>query len=306
MRGKMDCFGLSDIGKVRQANEDQFLIASLSKSLLIHQTSLSHDDHTRVFGGSEGMLLLVADGMGGHAAGRQASAIAVQAMQHYVLNIMPWFFRLDACKESDFIDEMKASLEACQRSIERAAAAHPERRGMGTTLTMAYVLWPRLYVVHAGDSRCYLSRGPRLERITTDHTVAQQMVESGALPAEEARKSRWSHMLWNCLGGGTSNLSPEVYKATLQMGDSLLFCTDGLTTCVAEDAVARLLQENVGAEETCRRLVSAAREAGAPDNVTVVVARFRDVAEVEVEAHQEAEAEQPAETAVEAPVSAAV
>src|SRR5262249_18498741 len=107
MRGKMDCFGLTDAGKVRAANEDQFLIASLHKSLLIHQTSLSDDADTRHFGSTEGTLLLVADGLGGHAAGKQASAIAVQALQHYVLNTMPWFFRLQANRESDFQEEMK-------------------------------------------------------------------------------------------------------------------------------------------------------------------------------------------------------
>lgn len=96
MTGKLDCFGLTDIGKVRTANEDQFLISDLVKSLLIHHTSLSHEDHTRLFGNSQGQLLLVADGMGGHAAGKQASTIAVESLARYVLNTMPWFFRLGA------------------------------------------------------------------------------------------------------------------------------------------------------------------------------------------------------------------
>src|SRR5262245_27576261 len=86
MPGKMDCYGLADVGKVREVNEDQFLIADLNKAMLVHQTSLSHEDHTRRFGGSQGQLLLVADGMGGHAAGKQASTLAVQTLSHYVLN----------------------------------------------------------------------------------------------------------------------------------------------------------------------------------------------------------------------------
>src|ERR1700730_18478995 len=101
MRGKLDCYGMTDVGKVRPVNEDQFLLADLNMSLLIHQTSLSHEDHTRLFGGSQGQLLLVADGMGGHAAGQQASSIAVQGLAHYVLNTMPWFFRLEAGGEAD-------------------------------------------------------------------------------------------------------------------------------------------------------------------------------------------------------------
>src|SRR5262249_46734818 len=156
-----------------------FLIADLTKSMLIHQTSLSHEDHTRLFGGSQAKLLLVADGMGGHAAGQQASALAVETLAHYVLNTMPWFLGLQETEEPDLREKLQTALARCQDRIEAAAKAEPSRYGMGTTLTMAYLIWPRLYVVHAGDSRCYLLRGGRLEQITTDHTLAQKMVESG-------------------------------------------------------------------------------------------------------------------------------
>jgi serine/threonine protein phosphatase PrpC len=276
MRGKLDCYGLTDIGQVREVNEDQFLIADLNKSMLIHQTSLSHEDHTRLMGGSQGTLLVVADGMGGHAAGKQASTIAVQSLMHYVLNAMSWFYRLLDSRENDLIDELKIALETAQQSIETAAKASIERRGMGTTLTMAYVIWPRLYVVHAGDSRGYLFRQAKLEQITTDHTMAQQLVERGALTPQEAQESRWSHVLWNCLGGGTHELKPEVYKATLALGDTLLVCSDGLTGRVSNEDIIEQLGRDHSAEETCRRLVSAANAAGGKDNITVVVARFRE------------------------------
>jgi serine/threonine protein phosphatase PrpC len=292
MPGKMDCYGLTDIGKVRQVNEDQFLIADLLKSMLIHHTSLSHDDHTRLFGNSQGPLLLVADGMGGHAAGKEASTIAVQSLARYVLNTLPWFFRLQESQENDLKEELKAALEACQRSIEVAVEGSPERRGMGTTLTMAYIIWPRLYVVHVGDSRCYLFRHARLEQITTDHTMAQQLVEQGTLTAEQAEGSRWSHVLWNCLGGGSHIVYPEVYKATLAVGDTLLLCTDGLSGRVAHEKIVDVLQEDHGAEETCRRLVSAANEAGGRDNVTVIVARFRDSTNQDAHARERASLEE--------------
>src|SRR5262249_5001035 len=147
---------------------------------------------------------------------------------------------------------------------------------MGTTLTMAYLLWPRLYVVHAGDSRCYLLREDRLHQITTDHTLAQQMVERGVLQPAEAQDSNWSHVLWNCIGGGSRELSVEVHKATLRLGDSLLLCTDGLTQCVPNEQIRDLLREPASAEQVCRHLLHAAHEKGSPDNVTVVVAHFRD------------------------------
>lgn len=276
MRGKLDCFGVTDVGRVRSVNEDQFLIADLNKSLLIHQSSLSHEDHTRLFGGSQGQLLLVADGMGGHAEGKRASTIAVQSISHYVLNTMHWFFKLEENREEDLEDELKESLRLCQRSIAQASEGRAQEfRRMGTTLTMAYVLWPRLYVVHAGDSRCSLFRDSRLEQITTDHTVAQQLVEQGALTAAEAEESRWSRVLWNCVGGDSPDLKVDIYKATLKIGDILLLATDGLAKTVKEEEIVAVLKENRDAQETCRRLVDMANDQGGKDNVTIVVAQFR-------------------------------
>ncbi len=296
MRCKMDCAGLTDIGRVRQTNEDQFLIADLNKSMLVRQTSLSHEDHTRLFGNSQGALLLVADGMGGHAAGKQASTLAVQTLERYLLNTMPWFFRLQSDEENDLQDELKAAMEACQQSIESAAAAHPEQRGMGTTLTMAYLLWPRLYVVHVGDSRCYLLHPPRLVRITKDQTMAQQLVERSVLSPEEAPQSRWSHVLWSVLGGSSHKFSTEVYRATLTVGDTLLLCTDGLTGHLSDEDLLRLLDKGGSAEAMCQRLVEAANKAGGSDNVTVVVARFLDARSPEaLAAHAEEKAAPPRE-----------
>jgi protein phosphatase len=140
MRGKMDCFGLTDRGRVRDHNEDQFLVADLTRSMLVHCTSLQLDDHTRLFGGAQGHLLLVADGMGGHAAGQRASTLAVDAMTRYVLNTMPWFFGLREGHDDDLREQLTEALERCQERIEQEASAHSERRSMGTTLTLAYLL----------------------------------------------------------------------------------------------------------------------------------------------------------------------
>jgi protein phosphatase len=243
----MDCCGMTDVGRVRPTNEDQFLVADLNKSMLVHQTSLSQDDHT-------------------------------------------WLFRLQERQDSDLEDELKAVMEACQRSIETAASARPDQRGMGTTLTMAYVLWPRLYVVHAGDSRCYLFRPPKLEQITTDQTMAQQLVERGVLTPEDAPASRWSHVLWSCLGGQSRQLQAEVYKATLTVGDTLLLCTDGVTGHLGDEELIKLLRQGGSAEETCRRLVAAANQAGGADNITAVVARFLDAQQQAALAHHAVEA----------------
>jgi protein phosphatase len=304
LRGKMDCHGLTDPGRKRPGNEDQFLIADLNKSMLIHQTTLSHDDHTRLFGGSQGKLLLVADGMGGHAAGEQASRIAVEALARYVINTRNWFFRLCEDEEEDLKEDLRAGLEECQRRVEAAASARPDLRGMGTTLTMAYLLWPRLYVVHAGDSRCYLLRDGRPEQVTCDHTVAQQLVDRGVLPADQVQGSRWSHVLWNCIGGGTHDLNPDVYKLTLRVGDTLLLCTDGLTAVLKDEDLVEILQQRTSAEETCRRLVDAANTRGGPDNITVIVAHFRPAEELEARPAAQAAVAETTEWAPEVPVPA--
>ncbi len=273
MLGKMDCSGLTDVGRVREVNEDQYLIASLSKSMQVHATSLDLEDQTRLFGASQGKLLLVADGTGGYAAGRHASSLAVNSLTTYVLNTMNWFLRLRPDDEDHFLDDLKAALEYCQQRLRAESERLPERRGMGTTLTMAYLVWPRLYVVHAGDSRCYLQRGARLQQLTRDHTTGRQPAVRGTPDDPEAPP--WSDVLWNVVGG-TDELTVEVHKADLALGDTLLLCTDGLTRHVGDPEIARLLAEDCPSAATCRRLVEAANGAGGTDNVTVVVAHFHD------------------------------
>jgi PPM family protein phosphatase len=272
MTGKMDVFGQTDIGRVRQNNEDQYLIADLNKSMRVHRTSLDLEDQTRLFGASQGHLLVVADGMGGHAAGEHASRLAVGALTTYVLNTLPWFFRLRQDEEEHCAEDLKAALQYCRTQIRAEAERVPERRGMGTTLTLAYLLWPRLFVVHAGDSRCYLLRQGQLWRITRDHTLAQQLADQGVL--KDPDHSRWSHVLWNVVGDSNDKLAPEVYRADLTLGDTLLLCSDGLSKHVSDAEIAKILAAEGTSEEKCHQLVTAANEAGGTDNITVVVARF--------------------------------
>lgn len=271
---KIDCCGLSDRGRVRETNEDQFLIAELGKSMLVRQTSLALEQQERLFGNTQGHLLLVADGLGGHAAGKRASSIATGAVAHYVLNTMPWFFRVDEKYADDVEAELKAAMNRCQTMIQRDVEENPDRIGMGTTLTLAYVLWPRLYLVHVGDTRCYLFRRGKLRRITQDHTVAQQMVDEGSIVAGEIESSQWSHVLWNAVGGASPELNPEVYKLGLEMADTLLLCTDGLTRHLKDAKLESILNNKCSSETACMELVDAANREGGTDNTTAVVVRF--------------------------------
>ena len=258
----LDCHGLTDRGRERQTNQDQFLIADLIKTMQINDTSLHVDTHARLSGHSQGKLLLVADGVGGNPAGERASTLAIQTLNACVLNTMHWFFRLEADREHNFELDLKSALETCQAEIRAEAASVPSEFGMGTTITMAYLIWPRMYVVHVGDSRCYLLRGSRLQQITTDHTIAEKFVEAGVLRPDEVEKSRWSHVLWNVVGGDEEHLQPVVYKSELAADDTVLLCTDGLTQHMSNGTLTELLVGPSTARETCGRLVDAAKDAG--------------------------------------------
>lgn len=272
--GPIDCYGLTDRGMAQLINEDKFLIADLRKSIFVHQTNVSWEDHTRMFGATQGYLLLVADGGSGRALGVEASSMVVKTIARYLLNMLPWLYRLDGQQTDDFVTDLAATLSRCQERIQVRADATGAEQVMGTTLTMAYIIWPRLYVVHVGHSRCYLLRQSRLEQITTDHTLAQQLVESGVVSPQEMADTRLSRILWNAIGGENDELSPEVYTAELQWGDTLMLCTDGLSRYVDDQEIRMQLQTKDPAEATCQKLVEAAKQASAPDNVTVVVARF--------------------------------
>jgi protein phosphatase len=296
--GKMDCHGLTERGASRSVNEDQFVVAHLNKSMLVsHASSLLHD-RTRLFGGTEGHLFLVAGGRGAGESGKDASAIAVDSVMHYVLNTMPWFFQLDVEKEDLLLDELRAALHRSQDAVLQLAGGTPERRHMSTTLTMGYLLWPRLFVVHLGDSRCYLLRESKLQRITVDHTEAHLMVDGGRIATGDTPTLRLGDVLWNAIGGGAEGLFVDAYLATLHVGDALLLCTDGLTRHVADDRIHGCLASCATAEAACHALVEAANHASGKDNVTVVVAYFRRSGG-EMPAAEAAAAEAPEEQAKE-------
>ena len=231
-------FGVTHPGRVRKLNQDQFLIAQLTKSMLVTSTSLQLDN--RLYGDPQGEVLLVADGMGGHAAGEQASRLAIGHLVGRLLNSMHWFFQDDddSEKEKVFIENLRELLKDAHARILMESAQNAEQRGMGTTLTMAHIVGSQMYVVHAGDSRCYLIRRGETEQLTTDHTLARQMVESGGLNPEDEADSKWSNVLWNVLGGqADGDLTAEVYRVDLRPGDCIVLCSDGLHRYLKHDAI---------------------------------------------------------------------
>ena len=274
MRAKFDCAGVTDVGKTRSTNQDHFLIADLKKSMLVDATSLPLTQQSRLYGSSMGRLLMVADGMGGHASGERASTLAIDYLVERLLNSVHWCFNLDRDPEDNFIEDLKQLLRSAHQRIVDEGSVHSAHKGMGTTLTMAYVIWPRMYVVHAGDSRCYLFRRGGGERLTIDHTLARQLVESGGLKAEEEANSRWSNVLWNVLGGGNGELTAEVRRVDLMPGDAVLLCSDGLYRYLSDEELMQHLDAAPTADAACRNLICAANARGGSDNITAIVAFF--------------------------------
>ena len=146
---EVQSYGATDRGLRRATNQDHFMTARLRKSMEVDHTSIPSDEHARFQSNVQGQLLLVADGMGGHAAGERASQLAVDSAAAYVLNTIPWFYRLSASCDDDFQDELKRALEFCQRELSRDIDNQPMNRNMGTTLTMAYVIGEHLYAIAA-------------------------------------------------------------------------------------------------------------------------------------------------------------
>jgi protein phosphatase len=262
---------MTHVGKVRANNEDQFLVARVSKVLEVLATSLPDGNHS--LPDQEGFLLLVADGIGGAGGGEHASALAVEEAKTHIMRTAKWFFRLDDPDEEVRLRNLRATLEGLDRRLVEEAEADPSMRGMGTTLTAACTIGAEAFFVHVGDSRAYLFRAAQLHQLTHDHTIAQELIDSGVLAPEEARTHRTRHILTNALGGRLG-VRAEIHKLRLRDGDRLLLCTDGLTDLVEDALLAELLQRYPQPKEACQALVDAALERGGRDNITVVVAAY--------------------------------
>ena len=268
--------GQTDKGKARDSNEDQFLIATLNKALQILQTSRGEPEVQ--FGGPQGYLFIVADGVGGNVAGERASSLAVHSIEKFALDTLNWCSQLRPGAEGGgLLAEFQTALAQANDRLIREADRRPELRGMATTLTLAYVLHRDLFVAHVGDSRCYLLRNNMLYRLTRDHTLVAEMVRRGLLKPEEVSHHAYRHVVTNVVGGDDPGLQVEVHKLRLEEGDSLLLCSDGLTEMVPEEEILVLLTaDQRDPAAACDRLVKRALEKGGKDNVTVVVARFEE------------------------------
>lgn len=274
----VNVFGRTDVGRTREHNEDCFIVADLTTGNATLQPEVrSHKP------GERGSLFMVADGMGGAAAGEIASAMATEV----VLSELDLRWRKAPNATADtFVRALKAATEAANARIHKYAAEHPENRGMGTTATIAGILGETLFLAQVGDSRGYLVRNGHAIQITKDQSLMQKLIEAGELTAEEAEVSERRNIILQALGPEPI-VKVDLTTQEVRRGDTLILCSDGMSGQMRANDIARIVGEDTDLVATCRKLIDLANENGGPDNITVIAARF------EGEGLRPADAEQP-------------
>ena len=270
VRRHVESYGVSHVGKVRAANEDHFVIASIQRSLQVRQTNLEDRGVFDRLCGPQAYLFAVADGVGGVAGGRQASGMTMETIVEYLSETVGTYHALPVGQEHDFLDPLRHAAERAHRRLLETFRSRGHA-GPATTLTMALLVWPRAFVVHVGGSRAYHLHAGQLRRLTRDQTVGAHLVAQQAMSEQEAEQAGLNKMLTSAVGA--SDMAPAIGVIELAAGDLLLLCTDGLTNHVAEGQLAEILGRPVDVETTSRQLLELALAGGGRDNITVVVAR---------------------------------
>lgn len=274
-RVQVSAYGMTDTGQRRADNQDNLLIADLSVAAGDGGYSLSADTAAvaqpgRFAVGSKGVLLLVADGMGGAAAGAVASAMAVTEIHERM--VTDWSRDAESAHHQ-FALRLRQSLEAANASIFARAQAEPECSGMGTTATAAGVLGEYVYFAQVGDSRAYLVRDGAAVQLTRDQSYVQELIDAGRMTEEEAERSEHANKILQALGAA-STVSAVITHQQLRRGDVIVLCSDGLSRVVPRDEIAAAVSSMTDPAALCSTLVDLANERGGPDNITVVAAAF--------------------------------
>ena len=270
---KVDFGALSHAGKVRKNNEDHFLVTRLGRSVEPLMTNMPAGQLPERLE-EYGYGMLVADGMGGAAAGEVASRMAINLLVKLIIDTAKWGRRIDEQEAEALMERLENYYNAIHSELVRQGEIDPSIAGMGTTLTVAYSFCSDLFVAHVGDSRAYLVREGQLRQLTRDHTVAQKLADDGSIPQEAVAKHRLRHVLTNVLGGHSGPLVTEIEQFQLADRDRLLLCSDGLTDMVDDATIEAALQKIESSQEACEKLLDLALNAGGNDNITIVLARY--------------------------------
>ncbi|HEV8268311.1 MAG TPA: Stp1/IreP family PP2C-type Ser/Thr phosphatase, partial [Thermoanaerobaculia bacterium] len=246
----ISAFGLTDVGRKRRHNEDAYLLDS------------------------DRGLFVVADGMGGHAAGEVASRITVESIQEFIAgteeeheNTWPFGFNNRYSLEGN---RLTTAVERANEKVMRAVQNRPELKGMGTTVVAALFDASRATLVHVGDSRAYLYRNGELKRLTDDHSWVQEQVNAGILSEDEAKTHPLKNVVTRALGGAP-HVAVDLIEVPVQPGDRFILCSDGLTGMVSDEEITDRLSSGEPLEKIIRGLIEHANERGGIDNITAIV-----------------------------------
>jgi serine/threonine protein phosphatase PrpC len=262
---KVSVFGKTDLGRTRDHNEDTFLVADLSSG----NASLLPEVREHEIG-QRGSLFMVADGMGGAAAGELASEMAADLIYRHLSTVWP---EDEDASPARFAYRMKEAVELANQQIYGYAREHPEVRGMGTTVTAAGVFGEHLYLTQIGDSRGYLVRNGSAIQLTRDQSLMQRLVDAGELTQEEAEQSERRNIILQALGPDP-RVKVDLSHQVVRRGDTLLICSDGLSGLVKREEFADMVGAHADLTSLCTALIDLANERGGPDNITIVAVRF--------------------------------
>src|SRR6187431_520164 len=259
---RLKLFGRTDVGQIREHNEDNFLVADLTRKT---RSLMENDREPPV--GERGMPLGVCDGMGGAAAGEVASQLAVDIIYEKLVQGEP------PAHHDDLARRLVQAIEEAGVRIFNEARADRTRRGMGTTSTVASLMDSRLFVAQVGDSRAYILRQTKLVQVSRDQSLVNQLIEAGQLTEEEAETFEHNNIILQALGTAET-VQVDLTFVDLQRGDRLLLCSDGLSGMVRSDELREVLTSCHDPLDACRELTDRANRAGGHDNITVIVADF--------------------------------
>ena len=258
----IEVFGKTDVGLIREHNEDNFLVADVTTALRTNDVK----EPLKITLGDKGVLLLVCDGMGGAAAGEVASRMAVESIFDAIAGGEPQ-------PRDGFARAMRGAVEVANEKIFVQSRDNQSERGMGTTCTTAALVDQTLIVGQIGDSRCYVLRDGRLAQVTKDQSLAWQLIEAGAMTAEEAKAFEHANIILQALGV-QEHVEVVLSQVDLRWGDVVVLCSDGLHGPVADDEMLELLQRETNLQKAAEGLIQKALDRDGPDNITVVIARF--------------------------------
>ena len=269
---EFDISGASHQGHVRENNEDSYLAVRFGRSLESLSTNLDKQLIEARYS-LTGYGMMVADGIGGMDFGEVASRMALTELIELILETSDWTLALKRERDvQNVFRRMTQRFQQIDEALREQGKHYPELQGMGTTLTVAGILGNDLVIGHIGDSRAYLFRGSELSQLTTDHTLAQALIDAGVANRDDPAPRSMRHVLTAAIGSMGESIQPQVERFSLRSGDRLLLCTDGLTEMLDDETIASVLRDATSAQGACQTLIDFALGAGGVDNVTVVVA----------------------------------